>query len=174
MGKRSSFERKPRDYYRTPIEAVEPLRPFLQETQNFCEPCAGDGALVRSLQAIGLTCSGSYDIEPQHSDIWVQDARLLEEYHLFDADLIITNPPWDRAILHPLIETFSDMRPTWLLFDSDWVHTKQSIHFLPRLRKIVSIGRVKWFDKTAGKDNACWYLFDKPDESLNTKFYGRT
>ena len=43
MGKRSNFERKPRDYYRTPIEAAEPIRPFMQDIQTFCEPCAGDG-----------------------------------------------------------------------------------------------------------------------------------
>jgi hypothetical protein len=86
--------------------------------------------------------------------------------------IIITNPPWDRTLLHPLIEKLSDLRPTWLLFDADWVHTKQSINYLPRLRKIVSIGRVKWFDKTAGKDNSCWYLFDKPSD-IAVEFYGR-
>jgi hypothetical protein len=78
----------------------------------------------------------------------------------------------DRTSLHPLIEKLSDLRPTWLLFDADWVHTKQSINYLPRLRKIVSIGRVKWFDKTAGKDNSCWYLFDKPSD-IAVEFYGR-
>jgi hypothetical protein len=36
----------------------------------------------------------------------------------------------------------------------------------------VSIGRVKWFDKTAGKDNSCWYLFDKPSD-IAVEFYGR-
>ena len=88
--------------------------------------------------------------------------------------MIITNPPWERKLLHPMIEQFSDLRPTWLLFDADWVHTKQAIPFMPRLRKIVSVGRVKWFDKTAGKDNACWYLFDRHDETYATRFYGRT
>jgi hypothetical protein len=38
----------------------------------------------------------------------------------------ITNPPWDRKILHRLIERFSAVGPTWLLFDADWMHTKQS------------------------------------------------
>jgi hypothetical protein len=31
---------------------------------------------------------------------------------------------------------------------------------------------VKWFDKTAGKDNSCWYLFDKPSD-IAVEFYGR-
>jgi hypothetical protein len=174
MGKRSNFERNPRDYYRTPREAVFPIWTYLQDHQTFCEPCAGDGALIRSLHEIGLTCSSAWDIEPQEGGIGIQDACDLTEEHLNDADLIITNPPWERKILHSLIPQFSDLRPTWLLFDSDWVHTKQSIPFMPRLRKIVSVGRVKWFDKTAGKDNACWYLFDRYDETYATRFYGRT
>jgi len=174
MGKRSNFERKPRDYYRTPVEAVEPLRPFIQDVDSFCEPCAGDGALIRSLVNIGLRCTTAYDIEPHAINMVRLDALTLEETDIGGADLIITNPPWERSVLHPMIEVFSDIKPTWLLFDADWVHTKQATRFMPRLRKIVSIGRVKWFDKTAGKDNACWYQFDRHDESYNTKFYGRT
>jgi len=173
MGKRSDFARKPRDFYRTPVEAVAPLIPYIADVQTFCEPCAGDGALIRSVSAIGLQCVSAYDIEPTGVGIDVHDALLLEERHLKGADTIITNPPWDRSILHPLIVQLSDLRPTWLLFDADWMHTKQSTQFLPRLRKIVSIGRVKWFDKTAGKDNSCWYLFDKQSDPNATRFYGR-
>jgi hypothetical protein len=128
--------------------------------------------LVRALISIGLECVSAYDIQPQEDWIWFQDALQLEEQYVAGCDFIITNPPWDRTLLHPLIEKLSDLRPTWLLFDADWVHTKQSINYLPRLRKIVSIGRVKWFDKTAGKDNSCWYLFDKPSD-IAVEFYGR-
>ena len=46
MGKRSNFERKPRDFYPTPIEAVYPLLEHLEEDFTFAEPCAGDGALL--------------------------------------------------------------------------------------------------------------------------------
>jgi hypothetical protein len=42
------------------------------------------------------------------------------------ASMFITNPPWDRKVLHPLIEHLSSIAPTWLLFDADWMHTKQS------------------------------------------------
>ena len=42
------------------------------------------------------------------------------------ADMIITNPPWDTKILHPMIEHFRSQNTTWLLFDADWMHTKQS------------------------------------------------
>ena len=54
MGKRSDFERKPRDFYPTPIEAVEPLLPHLPEGFKFAEPCAGNGALIEHLESKGV------------------------------------------------------------------------------------------------------------------------
>ena len=96
---------------------------------------------------------------------------------LRDADHIITNPPWDRKILHPMIEHFASMRPTWLLFDADWMHTKQSTPYMDYCQKIVSVGRVKWIpdSKMTGKDNCAWYLFDQDPTLAHeaTKFYGR-
>ena len=42
------------------------------------------------------------------------------------------------------------------------------------LKKVVSVGRIKWIkdSKSTGKDNCCWYLFDKRFDG-NTEFYGR-
>jgi hypothetical protein len=74
-----------------------------------------------------------------------------------------------------MIEHFSSLRPTWLLFDADWIHTVQSSELVrTRLRKIVSIGRVKWIEDSAGsgKDNAAWYLFDAI-KTGPTEFHGR-
>jgi hypothetical protein len=39
MGKRSSFERIPRDFYPTPYAAVPPLIPHLRGIRTFAEPC---------------------------------------------------------------------------------------------------------------------------------------
>jgi len=60
-----------------------------------------------------------------------------------------------------------------LLFYADWMHTKQSIPYMPYCHKIVSVGRVKWIpgSKSVGKDNCAWYLFDKHE--AETIFYGR-
>ena len=52
MGKRSSFERIPRDFYPTPHAAVPPLIPHLRGVRTFAEPCCGDGALVRHLESL--------------------------------------------------------------------------------------------------------------------------
>lgn len=62
MGKRSSFERVERDFYPTPLEAVHPLLPHLNESSRFIECCAGDGRLVRHLEAAGHSCVSAFDI----------------------------------------------------------------------------------------------------------------
>lgn len=174
MGKRSDFERVPRDFYPTPREAVLPLIPHLPEGHFwFDEPCAGNYALVQHLEIkTGGECRMACDVDPQHHFVVKADALSIP--FAVKPDLIITNPPWDRKILHPMIEHFSDQAPTWLLFDADWMHTKQSVPFLTRLRKLVSVGRVKWIpdSKMTGKDNCAWYLFDKPSDEP-TLFYGR-
>lgn len=169
MGKRSDFARIARDFYPTPPEAVAPLIPHLPDVFSYTEPCAGDGALVDALP-FGR-CDWAGDIDPRREDIEQQDALETCDY---TADYIITNPPWSRHILHPMIEHFSDMRPTWLLFDADWVHTKQAVPYLPRLRKIVSVGRVKWIKDSphTGKDNCAWHLFTAPSDEP-AQFYGR-
>jgi hypothetical protein len=158
MGKRSSFDRVPRDFYPTPIDAVRPLLPHLPRGTHFIEPCAGDGALVDHLVASGHVCTWESDIAPQRS-MFQADALNL----IFVNGVIITNPPWDRKILHPMIAHFCSQRPTWLLFDADWIHTKQAAPFMPWLRRVVSVGRVKWIpdSKMTGKDNCAWYLFDQ-------------
>lgn len=171
MGKRSSFERVPRDFYPTPREAVLPLLPHLAPGTRFCEPCAGDGALIDHLEAAGHRCAVAWDIKPKRDDIWQRDAltRLVG-----NVDCFITNPPWSRDVLHPMIVHFAHQGPSWLLFDADWMHTKQSAPYMPLLRKIVSVGRVKWIPDSpfTGKDNCCWYLFDATTD-IAAQFVGR-
>lgn len=169
MGKRSSFARRPQDAYDTPPEAVAPLLKHIPDTFSYTEPCAGNGSLVDAMP-FGR-CDWAGDIAPRRDDIEAVDALETTD---FTADYIITNPPWTRSILHPMIEHFSDMRPTWLLFDADWMHTKQAAPYLWRLRKIVSVGRVKWIPDSphTGKDNCCWYLFDA-NGTDQPRFFGR-
>lgn len=159
MGKRSSFERRERDFYPTPEAAVLPLLTHLKAGTRFCEPCAGDGALIDHLTKRGHVCASAWDIEPKREDIARHNAL---ERLIGNIDCFITNPPWDRRTLHPLILHLSAQAPTWLLFDADWVHTVQSIRYMPFLHLIVPVGRVKWIpdSKFTGKDNCCWHLFD--------------
>ena len=171
MGKRSDFDRVPRDFYPTPEAAVWPLLPHLPHHFTYWEPCAGDGALIGHLPG---DCRLATDIEPQCRPVLKLDAITSNPLCADGCDLIITNPPWDRKILHPMIAHFSAMKPTWLLFDADWMHTKQSAEYMQWCRKIVSVGRVKWIpdSKMTGKDNCAWYLFDQ-NASGPTVFVGR-
>ena len=203
MGKRSSFERNERDFYPTPVSAVEPLIPHLPERFTYIEPCSGDGALIRALSSFeGVAHGGSFcpileyasDIAPSwkvkpitslsdHHDgppncghglrAYIKDAMDIEDAES-DVDFFITNPPWSRDVLHPMLMHLSAILPTWLLFDADWMHTKQAAPYLAYCKKIISVGRVKWIpgSRYTGKDNAAWYLFES-DASGSVEFYGR-
>jgi hypothetical protein len=101
--------------------------------------------------------------------------------HRYDVEpeaLFISNPPfWGRPPdLHPLIVNLSDQAPTWLLMPGDWLFNRSSAPLMPRLRRIVAIGRVKWIEGSpfTGKDNCAWMLFDRPaDERTEIVFIGR-
>ena len=176
MGKRSDFARKPRDFYPTPREAVVPLVRHLPRSFRYMEPCAGDGRLVQHLDILTHDgwCLWESDIEPFIDRADSLNAMDIVPNDTINIDYIITNPPWDRKSLHPMIEHFSAMKPTWLLFDADWMHTKQSAPFMPYLHKVVSVGWVKWIpdSKMTGKDNCAWYLFDQ-SRHAQTQFFGR-
>lgn len=178
MAKRSSFPRRASDKYLTPFEATVPLVPFLTPGSTFIEPCAGDGRLVRHLERHGLICVGSFDKEPdslfvRHGDALVDD--------LPACDVVVTNFPWTRELMHPLIDRMMRHAPTWCIHDSDWAHTvyKRLPITVPDLMKhcshILAIGRVRWIDDTTkkGKDNVCWYRFDI-NHTTGPKFYPRT
>lgn len=170
MGKRSNFERRPQDKYYTPVAAVAPLLPHLKPNSTFVEPCAGDGRLIRHLEAAGHRCHYACDIEPDDVRIPKRDA--LEITHVA-ADYVISNPPWQRAIFHPLIEHFVQLAPTWFLADANWMFTRQAAPYLRWCSKVVTIGRVKWIEdsKMTGKDDCVWYLFEK--DATQTVFYPR-
>lgn len=178
MGKRSSgdFERNRHDLYPTPYEpCIPPLLRFLGPETRFYEPCAGDGRLIGYLQEHGHVCEGASDLVPQDKCILPLDALHLTTTVAYDARRYITNPPWTRSILHPLILHLSSLHPTWLLFDADWAHTKQARPYLKYCWMVVSIGRVKWIPGTKhqGKDNAAWYFFTREPNRGGPQFIGR-
>jgi len=167
VSKRSSkFERSGKDFYPTPYEAVIPLfrhLPFRKAT--YYEPCVGTGHLIKHLSEHAI-CVGHSDLFHYNDDnMWSALKNACTTQYETGADYFITNPPWDRKLLHPIIENLSNQKPTWLLFDADWMHTKQAIPYLKRCTLIVSVGRVKWFpeSKMTGFDNVCWYKFAHTD-----------
>ena len=172
MGKRSNFDRIDKDNYPTiDPRAVGPLVSHLPPRAKYAEPCAGAGDLINLLQP-HARCVRASDIQPRADGIAENDALTCG---LGAADMFITNPPWSRAILHPLIIHLSDLAPTWLLFDSAWANTKQARPFMARCRKIVAVGRLRWIPGTKhqGKDDVSWFLFDRPIPGSAPVFYGQ-
>lgn len=156
MGKRSNFKRRPMDSYDTPRPPVARLLPFLGGVKSFAEPCDGNGYLRRHLEGFGLRCKYFGDIQTG------QDACLLRtRKDIGNADIICTNPPWSRPMLHPLIERLQTIAPCFFLFDSDWAFTHQAAPYLDHCEFILAVGRVRWIEGSVwtGKDNASWYKF---------------
>lgn len=161
MSKRSTkFERRPRDFYPTPVEAIPALAEHLPRKFTFAEPCAGDGTLIRHLEEIGGRCVAAYDIAPGRRGILKRDALTLGYQEMNGAGFVVTNPPWARPVLHALIDHFADYSgPVWFLFDADWWLTVQAAPYLKFVRKIVAVGRLRWIpgSKHTGFDNVAWY-----------------
>jgi hypothetical protein len=143
------------------------LSPCCHRATNFVEPCAGEGFLVGHLKHAGHVLVSAYDLP--------HDARTERYPEANDGTIFITNPPWLRPALDAIIVNLSDQAPAWLLIDADWMHTRQSIPFMPRLRAVISVGRLKWIPGSpyTGKDNAAWHLFDRPDDRATIRFIGR-
>lgn len=177
MGKRSNFRRRKHDSYLTfDRRAGNALAPHLPWACRFWEPCAARGDLIEQLESFGAQCVAATDIIPADERVYRLDAlqATAGDVEAIGATHIITNPPWTRPLLHRLIMHFSAIRPTWLLFDADWIHTAQSGPFTHRLQKVVSVGRLIWIEgtNTTGKDNVAWHLFDARHKGP-TEFYGR-
>lgn len=168
MGKRSEFKRKPQDKYHTPEAAVRPLLTYLHGTHRFAELCAGKGRLIEHLTAAGKRCVLATDTHPQRKGIKKRDGLRVTKAQLdrAGAQVLITNPPWTREIMHKLIAHWLEIaggRRVWCLFDADWMHNKQAVEsgLLDKCMYVQTVGRVKWFprSKYAGKDNVAWYCF---------------
>lgn len=98
-------------------------------------------------------------MEPRGPGVAPGDAFCAANYP--DGALVITNPPWARAWLHPYLRFLIEelRRPAWLLWDADWMHTKQAAPYQGHVGAVVSVGRVRWIEgsRHTGKDNCAWY-----------------
>ena len=169
MAKRSpgQFARLPQDQYATPLAGVEPLLPYLDPATHFVELCTGEGLLAGHLKGAGHVLVGAYDL--------LHDARTQRYPEANDGVIFCTDPPWRRDFLPPAIVNLSDQAPTWLLIDADYLHTRQSIPFMPRLRAVISVGHLKRIPGSphTGKDNAIRTLWSRPDDRATVRFIGR-
>ena len=183
MGKRthtSGFKPRqkiPKDKYMTwDKRAGAPLARLIGPGMSFWEPCAGEYDLAEQIEALGPVCAVASDIQPGDERVFRVDAMTVtrEDLDATGVSHIISNPPWTRDILHAMIPHFAAMRPTWLLFDADWIMTVQSAPFLPILSKVVAVGRLRFIPGTTqdGTTNCAWHLFDARHTG-GTTFHGR-
>jgi len=125
MGKRSSYEKKPRDKYYTIDPAA--FESFPCTLLRYAEPCCGDGSLIRGLNSLGrfLYCDWASDIDSVNPSDNI-DALDLGEHAIgkYNCDAIVTNPPYTKSILLPLIDHFIRLNDTWLLLPADIMHNK--------------------------------------------------
>lgn len=172
MGKRSNFKRKKHDKYYSPETAMRFLYPHLGACEWFCEPCAGDGRMIRWLTGAGHKFVAAWDIKPHANGIELRDARTARAA---GATVYISNPPWTRELLHAIIDNLSGHRPTWLLFDADWAYTDAAYDLVQRCSLIVAVGRLKWIpgSKHGSLENCAWYRFD-PGHTAGPRFIGRS
>lgn len=192
MGKRSNFERIPQDkYMTTDLGPVRRLQPFLKPHTTFCEPCAGNGDIIKQMKWYGHNCAYACDTHPGgtafhrlSNPIYKRDAMTLDKKWKLSSGatttMFVTNLPWSRDILHPLIDHLSKLLPLWTLCDANWMHTKQAAPYIERCSVIVSVGRVKWIKNSdgGGVDDSCWYFFPGYERGRpykgNPVFFGLT
>lgn len=166
MGKRSDFDKNPRDYYRTfDRRAGDVLSPFIKDIKYFAEPFCGAGDLVHQLQeSHGKFCMWKSDIEPQPDLSFGVNCQVMsyEEVHyeqLRNCQLMITNPPFTKEVFHKSIEHFTPLIDCWWLMASDWLFNKGSSKIIDKfVTDVVAIGRMRWIpnSKMSGKDNMVW------------------
>jgi hypothetical protein len=161
MGKRSNFEKNPRDYYRTfDPKAGIALEPFVERNAKYIEPFAGAGDLIQQLKF--ADCVLAYDIEPQACMVDQADAFTIGAEDLIDVDLCISNPPWSKDIFHKALDHFVPFIDCWFLMSSSWKQNKGSAEYVSKwLTDIVPIGRMKWIEGSphSSVDDCEWLKF---------------
>jgi hypothetical protein len=167
--RRSRYLKKARGLYETrEPRAVEALSTYLPPGSRFIEPCAASGRLRGHLIAHpnGYTCDRASDIVPLASDVERKDVFSYTSADVAPGAAFITNPPYDRDVLDPLIAHLSDVAPTWLLLYVGWLFAQESAPLCDRMRFIVPLGhRPRWFDgKGSETRDFAWVLFGQPDK----------
>jgi hypothetical protein len=176
MGKRSDYNKILKDYYpTTDANAITPKLVEFIKGKTFAEPCCGTGDLTELLTDTAI-CRWESDVEHRGcGKIW--DAMYLTKNELQKCDLIITNPPFSRDVLLPMIDHFISLKPTWLLLPADYIHNKYFSSYMSKCSKVVSVGRLKWFkdSKHSSTDNFAWYFWQQcASEDTDTLLYGRS
>ena len=146
MGKRSDYDKVPRDKYYT-IDRNAVPDSFLEyiSGHTYAEPCYGGGDL-EGLIGDMAGCKWRSDLDPD-PDVPVlrKDATTLTRKDLSECDLIVTNPPFTWELLQPLLDHLPTLTQTWLLLPANIMHNKRMAPYMEKCNWVVSVGRLYWF-----------------------------
>jgi len=175
MGKRSDYNKIPKDFYATTDpKAIPPNFVECIRGKRYAEPCYGEGDLEDLLMDVAV-CRWRSDIRDTGCcKLW--DATCLSQHELEHCDVIITNPPFSRDVLLPMIDHFITLKPTWLLLPAGYMHNRYFAPYMEKCSLVVSIGRLKWFkdSKYTSTDDFIWAYWEKDAVETKTIFHSRS
>ncbi|RWP64142.1 hypothetical protein [Mesorhizobium sp.] len=168
------FAPVPSDFYPMPPQGVPPLLPWLDRQTLFCDPAAGNGALIDHLSRHGHRCVAAFDTAPRRDDVVARDALTLSERDLAGAELFITNLPWSYPVFPHLILHLMTLRPLWTLAPARWAHAARSAALVSHCSHIVCVPRLKWFPDSphTHTQDSVWLRFDASHQE-GPHFYPR-
>lgn len=169
---RKPNELRDSDFWETPAEAF--CREFidlLPSTLRYGEPCFGKGKLALHLTKASrlankhIVCCHASDLyveaEPELRSVKL-DARTLTTDDLEEPiDLWITNAPWRRGHLFPIIDNLVKIAPVWMILPGEFYHRRNASACMSRCSDVVSTGCVNWIPGKSGNARTAyaWYKF---------------
>ena len=170
--KQSNFERVDKDFYGT-IDPACVVPTFLNQIRGarYAEPCYGNGDL-EDLLMDAAECVWRSDVRETVGSSLVLDAKKLTGADLRQAEVIITNPPYQWDMLKPLLDHLPTLKPTWFLLPADYMHNVRMGPYMKCCEQVIAVGRLYWQpNKVKGVSNFAWYLFR--EHFTETIFVGR-
>jgi hypothetical protein len=128
---------------------------------RYVEPCAGNGALIRLLSSWRAKCTYACDVNPREDWIESRDALTLDRSDLGNAQLVVTNPPFNSGFVYNFLDRYIPFGlPVWLLLPVDFGCRQTSGFVMPYCERMVVIGQIGWFiGSSKGYRQFAWYKF---------------
>lgn len=165
------YARQDRDFYPTPAWATAALLRRVRLPAGVWEPCCGDGAMARVLEAHGHSVAGTDLVGRGYGE---GGRDFLTETRMPDgAAAIVTNPPYGRGLCRFVDHALELARPlsgmVAMLVNIQWLTGAVNS---TRLRhsafdaSVMLTNRIVWFPGEDGRpakqpqENHCWLVWD--------------
>jgi len=159
----SGYDRQPDDFYSTPAWVTNALQPYMVGARLIWDPAAGDGAMVKAMNAWPSVKVRGTDIR---SGVDFLGANTVGELPF---DTIVCNPPYSMAqafIEQSLRLTRQPRGRVAMLLRVDFDSAKTRRHLFgscPEFSmKLVLTSRIRWFAGSTGSPsfNHAWFIWD--------------